>query len=83
MLVSICKRQWRVSMNGRDSLDFGVLIEAARALRIPRDRLFLQKLSAFESEVLEIWDKAGEATETDEEYERSLKGATRKFSDGK
>lgn len=65
-------------MNGRDSLDFGVLAEVAGAMGVKRDRFFFEKLSAFEDTVLAIWDKDDDA-ETDEEYAVNIKKAMEKF----
>lgn len=68
-------------MNGRDSLDYGAVLAVANAQGFELDNGFFNKLTAFEDEVLALWNK-DDTRETDEEYEQGIKKAMEKFSDG-
>lgn len=55
-------------------LDYGVVIEMAKALDIERDQTFFEKVRAFEIEVLRIWkEKSDEEGHCDEKQKEKCK----------
>lgn len=48
----LCSNQWRAGFSGATGLDFGVVIEVARALRLEVNQIFFEKLKVFETAVL-------------------------------
>lgn len=56
-LLTLCSTQWRAGFSGAYGLDYNVVIELARALEVEIDQTFLEKVRAFEHEVLRIWNE--------------------------
>jgi len=74
-ILTLASTQWRVGMGGAYGLDYGVVMEMAKALGIRRDQTFFEKVRVVEAEVLRIWDeqrKKKTAHESDEEYQASM-----------
>lgn len=72
-------------------LDYGVVIEMAKALDIESDQTFFEKIRAFESEVLRIWKDKGHCDEKQKErckiefgdfFEWACKNCERKKEEG-
>jgi len=53
-LLRMATRQWRFDFSGPVGLDYGVIFEMARSLGIEIGRDFLEKLHAYEAEILRI-----------------------------
>lgn len=51
-LFRLASSQWRTGPNGVYALDYGVIIEMAKAMDIEIDGAFFEKLKAFETVVL-------------------------------
>lgn len=67
----ICKTQWLVGFGGVYALNIAAVIEAARCCGIETDRDFLEKLVAFEEEVLKaIRKKDGAGPCSDEKRKK-------------
>ena len=56
-LLSLCSSQWRVGMGGAYGLDYGVVMEVAKAMWFDTDEIFFEKLRAYEAAVLDEMNK--------------------------
>ena len=52
-LLQLAGTQWRTSMAGPEGLDYGVIIEMAKAMAIEINQNFFEKLRAYEITMLE------------------------------
>lgn len=52
-LLQLSLNQWRVGMEDPYGLDFGVIIEMARAMDMEINQIFFEKLKAYEKTVLD------------------------------
>lgn len=53
--MSLASSQWQHSEVGPCALNYGPIIEMARAMNITVDEVFFTKISAYESEVLAVF----------------------------
>lgn len=69
-LLNLASSQWRAGPSGVYALDYGVIIEMAKAMDIDIDGAFFEKLKAFELTVLSEIQKKRKEVEREGEWQK-------------
>jgi hypothetical protein len=72
-VLCICASQWRVGFGGAYGLDYSAVFAAAQISGVELIKEDLDKIRAFETEVLSIWNKSGGQGPCNEEQKKQCK----------